>query len=125
MYKHRRQEEKKLGIDLGTDGKGSIILDTEFMGLTPLKGEAYLMQYTGLKDKNGKEIYEGDIVKASSLNIAEIYVCRWDEDFLAFQFEGKYKNRLDDWIDCELGGGSYNRIEVIGNIYENRGLLDE
>lgn len=76
------------------------------------KNHHILMQFTGLKDKSGKEIYEGDIVTCPDLD--EVYFCEWDEDFAGFDFnvKGKYTQEY-------LGGAQYKNIEIIGNIYEN------
>ncbi|MGG7215378.1 YopX family protein [Clostridium nigeriense] len=78
-----------------------------------------LMQYTGLKDKNGKEIYEGDIVKAYESNI----VCE-----VIFSEGAMFMLR---WNDKKWGNNEYHHygvraftLEVIGNIYENPELLE-
>ncbi len=78
--------------------------------------EPELMQYTGLKDKNGKEIYEGDIVKfETTLGIVE-----WTNgDCAEFFIRGKR------WVFYEMSGKLFcwDELEVIGNIYENEELL--
>lgn len=75
-----------------------------------------LMQYTGLTDKNGKEIYEGDVVKklsAKGIRIGEIR-------FHHGAFVVIYPN-IKSWkLASERG---QQAIEVIGNIYENPELL--
>lgn len=69
-----------------------------------------LMQYTGLKDKSGKEIYEGDIIKTEG---GALGVVKWRH----FGFEQDMINTLGWWVIQEDG-------EIIGNIYENPELLD-
>ena len=74
-----------------------------------------MLQYTGLKDKNGKEIYEGDIIICKYGPEITMEVKWIDEGFRTL---GKYN--VDNYV-----GYVKNSAEVIGNIYENKNLLEE
>ncbi len=72
-------------------------------------------QYTGLTDKNGKTIFEGDIVKG---NWGTLFTIFYDEARLQLRTRSQLGIERD--IDYYQG---YNGIEVIGNIYDNPELL--
>lgn len=73
------------------------------------------MQYTGLKDKNGKEVYDGDIIYWSCDDFEENVVVFWDDEHLRWSIY-QIENKLA--IDCLYEYSESDEIEVIGNIYE-------
>ena len=88
-----------------------------------------IMQSTGLKDKNGKLIYEKDIVRFKDCN--DILVINYQKGMACFApqfyYKGKYGGRLwfDDYDNFEHQFYQSDNFTVIGNIYENKELLDE
>ena len=78
-----------------------------------------LMQYIGLKDKNDKEIYEGDILFFRDENMKYIVVWQ-DAAFIIKSIEiRKYSEKMCWLDDTEIC------CEIVGNIYENKNLLEE
>lgn len=116
-------------IDNGKWIEGSLLYDTEnslaYIAEHFEDKAAYLRevipetvgQYTGLTDKNGKRIFEGDIVKAYNICGEEegIGVVHWSELFTAWHYADN---------KC-VYGGDIASYEVIGNTHENHELLKE
>lgn len=76
-----------------------------------------LTQFTGLKDKNGKEIYEGDVV-------LEINPVGLENRVTAVSWNYEHAGFNPFWVDYESSNNSRGKDwKVIGNIYENPGLL--
>lgn len=89
--------------------------------------EAIIMQYTGLKDKNGTEIFEGDIVCArfkptyGGWAVDQGVISWWDSNAcFGLNFNGK---RHDIAVVAYIHSAEDFEFEVLGNIYENQGLV--
>lgn len=92
-------------------GKDYLIVSGRGGSTTTKKDACVLMQYTGLRDKNDKEIYEGDILQYADERMVVVY----EAPSFELQHLATRANAWDLWKG--------ENEEVIGNIYENKELL--
>ena len=128
-YRAWLKEEKKMVIVETIDfSEKSIqylekneIIDAYLLRTTFLE-DIELMQYTGIKDKNGKEIYEGDILKYKfpyDRRLKHVSLVKFIETEASFGLKDIYGNEIPLY---RITANNY--FEVIGNIYENPELLN-
>jgi uncharacterized phage protein (TIGR01671 family) len=87
-------------------------------------GDDYVIQqYTGLTDKNGKEIYEGDIVQYNQNSSYDNmdFIAKWSDDKLGFIFQSNSGEQL---VNQTPHLNRFKHLEVVGNIFEHSELLN-
>ncbi len=77
-------------------------------------------QFTGLHDKNGKEIYEGDIIEITDPNTNEKYIST-----VIWSRKGYYAAKMENNGNITLGYVDKSQIRIIGNLFDNPELLKQ
>lgn len=115
--------DKKIMAEVRTLRFTDELVETDKFVERSIEG-AKLMQSTGLKDKNGKEIFEGDILKVANNDSSWFEIVKYDHDKAMFiSKEVNLKYEVPETPLYDLFSPYLFKVEVIGNIWENRDLL--
>ena len=117
-----KEDKKMVNVETMdfTDKSIQYLKRSEIINAYILRRESFddveLMQFTGVNDKNGKEIYEGDIVVLNNIENDNMCIVRYEHS----------SYRLEGWsLREDLSNVEDRFLEVVGNIYENKNLLEE
>ena len=120
VEKSRERIRKSRTITFELDGSVShVLFKGKFLDFNVPINEIELMQSTGLKDKNGKEVFVGDIIKCTRGCLHEVYIEKEYGGTYCGGMPAVYLKGLREgyaWTEHE---------EIIGNIYENPELLED
>ena len=120
-------------IEIGVNGWNGLTSASYQLDSGGYCTSAYVMQFTGLKDSKGREIYEGDILRYTrfgwrcyghpqdNTDLVTYYKVIWDEAECAFKVDNK---NMTGSLCFDDSRAKKNEIELIGNIYENPKLLE-
>lgn len=106
-----------------TESGQVVVVEQEFVTSPPdyvFVDYLAIMQSTGLFDRNGQEIFEGDIVDYKGRKA----IIKWHGSYASFiyRFVDEMQERVSEWDPLFL---AYHHFEIIGNVYENKELLEE
>lgn len=102
------------GLLIHFDGELNGLDENGMLEGTDNTRQHHLMQYTGLKDKHGTEIFEGDILAINSTR----YVVGYRE------YSGGWQLEIKNEYCAEMVQGNCELLEIIGNVYEHKHLLE-
>ena len=105
-----------------TESGQVVVVEQEFVTNSPdyvFVDYLAIMQSTGLFDRNGQEIFEGDIVDYKGRKA----IIKWHGSYASFiyRFVDEMQERVSEWDPLFL---AYHHFEIIGNIYENKDILE-
>ncbi len=129
-YRAWYKEWKEMGrvgeIRFDLDGSVSVVLfKGNYLDVSGPREKIVLMQSTGLHDKNGKEIFEGDILKVANNDSSWFEVVKYDHDKAMFiSKEVNLKYEVPETPLYDLFSPYLFKVEVIGNIWEDGDLID-
>ena len=106
-----------------TESGQVVVVEQEFVTSPPdyvFVDHLVIMQSTGIKDKNGKEIFEGDIVDYKGRKA----IIKWHGSYASFiyRFVDEMQERVSEWDPLFL---AYHHFEIIGNVYEDKEFLED
>ena len=124
---------EEMGADeltITPDGRGFVNVNGRNTKLSQYVNHLIPLQFTGLIDKNGKELYEGDIVESwegrGQIKFGNFEADNSSKEYGALDCVGFYIARLKESENYSpLCGGEIKRVVIIGNAYETPELVDE